>query len=332
MNTQLLSLLQSGSIGLFFLSLAGLAILFFYLFKKGKIGGSANLNAFAGDLTQQAKEKNLDPVIGREEEIQRLIQILCRRTKNNAILLGMPGVGKTAIVEGLANKIASGEVPRILNNKKVLILQVAELLSGTKYRGEFEQRIKSIVNEIQANKRRIILFIDEIHSVTETKGTEGGVNLADILKPALARGDLQLIGATTKKEYEKYIEPDESWERRFQIVLVDEPSIEESIKILQGIKKNYEKYHKVKISDEAIIAAVKLAHEYIKDRHLPDKAIDVMDEAASMVNVERKSINAVVVLHDAAKNANKQKFPVVDAIHVKEVVADWTGMKIEDIH
>jgi len=334
MNTQILSLLNRGSIGFFFLSVIVIAALIFYLFKKGKLSTTSGLSNFATDLTSQAKQKSLDPVIGRDEEIERLIQILCRRTKNNAILLGLPGVGKTAIVEGLARKIASGKIPKLLANKKVLMLQVSELLAGTKYRGEFEQRIKGIVKELQANKRRIILFIDEFHSVTETKGTEGGVNLADILKPGLARGDLQLIGATTKKEYEKYIAPDESWERRFQIVLVDEPTIEESIQILNGIKKNYEKYHKVKISNAAINASVRLSHEYIKERHLPDKAIDVMDEAASMVNVERCSLHAVVVLHGAAKNASqqKEKTPIVELDHVKEVIADWTRMKKKDIH
>ena len=314
----------------------------FYFYKKKNTGNVApgstkNLDMFAVDLTRQAKEGKIDPVVGREEEINRATQILTRRTKNNVILVGQPGVGKTAVVEGLASRIASSEVPEVLLNKRVLLLQVSEILAGTKYRGEFEQRIKGLVQEIRNSHRTIILFIDEIHTVTQTKGTEGAVNLSDILKPALARGDLQLIGATTQKEYEQYIQPDESWDRRFQIVLVDEPSVEESVKILQGIKKNYEDYHKVKISDEAIQAAVRLSQEYIKGRRLPDKAIDIMDEAAAMLNVERGSVHhsAVGLLHGASKIASANKSPtvlVVDVEHVKEVVADWVGMKKEEIH
>ena len=221
-------------------------------------GGTKGLDTFAIDLTAQSKKGTIDPVVGRDDEIDRVTQILTRRTKNNVILMGPPGVGKTAVVEGLANRIASGDVPEVLINKRVLLLQVAELLAGTKYRGEFEQRIKDIVQEIKSNQRTIILFIDEIHTVTQTKGTEGAVNLSDILKPALARGDLQLIGATTKKEYEAYIEPDESWDRRFQVVLIDEPTAKESIKILKGIKKKYEDFHHVTILDEAIVVAVRL--------------------------------------------------------------------------
>jgi len=324
------------------LLVAILFVIIFYFYKKYAGVGlhfsqTKNLDLYAVDLTAQARQGTIDPVVGRDEEINRVTQILTRRTKNNVILIGQPGVGKTAVVEGLANRIASGAVPEILLNKRILLLQVSELLAGTKYRGEFEQRIKGIVQEIKNNKRKIILFIDEIHTVTQTKGTEGAINLADILKPALARGDLQLIGATTQKEYEMYIQPDESWERRFQVVLVDEPTVAESIKILQGIRKNYEDYHKVKISDEAIAIAVRLSQEYIKGRHLPDKAIDLMDEAAAMVNVERGSAHehAVGLLHGAAQKAannSKTKLPVVDAKHVKEVVAEWVGMKVKDIH
>lgn len=288
------------------------------------------------DLTAEAHKGTIDPVVGRDEEINRATQILTRRTKNNVILVGPPGVGKTVIVEGLANRIAKGEVPALLKHKRVLMLQVSELMAGTKYRGEFEQRVKGIVNEIKNSHRTIILFVDEIHTITQTKGTEGAVNLSDILKPALARGDLQLIGATTKKEYEMYIHPDESWDRRFQIVLVDEPSVEESIKILRGIKKNYEDFHKVEISDEAIVEAVRLAQEYIQRRKLPDKAIDIIDEAAAMVNVERGSPHgeAVGLIHGAAKHvAGKDSAEnlIVDVKHVKEVVAAWTGMDEEDI-
>lgn len=296
------------------------------------------LEAYAVDLTSQARNNTLDPVVGREEEIQRVTQILSRRTKNNVILVGQPGVGKTAVVEGLANRIAKGGVPDILKQKRVLLLQVSELLAGTKYRGDFEQRIKGIVQEIRNSNRTIILFIDEIHTVTQTKGTEGAISLSDILKPALARGDLQLIGATTQKEYELYIQADESWDRRFQVVLVDEPSIEESIRILRGLKRNYEEYHNVTISDDAIVAAVRLSQEYIKGRRLPDKAIDIMDEAAAKVNVERGSAheNAAALLHHAAKKASKNYMPnqgtVVSANHVKTIVAEWVGMDQQDIH
>ncbi|KKQ27963.1 MAG: Negative regulator of genetic competence ClpC/mecB [Candidatus Magasanikbacteria bacterium GW2011_GWC2_37_14] len=315
------------------------AVFYFYKSKKGSSStiSTKNLEMFAVDLTAQAKLGKIDPVVGRQEEIDRATQILTRRTKNNVILVGAPGVGKTAVVEGLAGRIATGDVPEVLLNKRVLLLQVAELLAGTKYRGEFEQRIKGIVQEIKNSNRTIILFIDEIHTITETKGTEGAVNLSDILKPALARGDLQLIGATTQKEYEQYIQPDESWDRRFQVVLVDEPSAEESVNILQGIKKNYEDYHKVKISDEAISAAVRLSQEYIKNRRLPDKAIDIMDEASAMVNVEKGSRHhsAAALLHLASKKACEncqEEYPVVDVDHVKDVVADWVGMKKEEIH
>lgn len=268
-------------------------------------GGSAtpSLAGFAVDLTENAKEGRLDPVIGRDEEIMRVTQILTRRTKNNVILLGPPGVGKTAIVEGLALKIATGDMPPVLKNKRMLSLRVAELLAGTKYRGEFEQRIKRVVEEIRQSNRTIILFVDEIHTVMQTSGTEGSVNLSDILKPALARGDLQLIGATTQKEYDEFIAPNEAWARRFQSILVDEPSVAEAIEILQGIKKNYETYHNVQFSDGAIKAAVKLSQEYIKGRRLPDKAIDVIDEAAAMVNVHEGAApdHAVALLHGAAK-------------------------------
>jgi len=315
-----------------------------YFFKNKKLLSfnssqqhTKNLDMFAADLTVQAKQGSIDPVIGREEEINRVTQILTRRTKNNVILVGQPGVGKTAVVEGIAGRIASGDVPRVLSNKRVLLLQVAELLAGTKYRGEFEQRVKGIVQEIRNSNRSIILFIDEIHTITQTKGTEGAVNLSDILKPALARGDLQLIGATTQKEYELYIHPDESWDRRFQVVAVDEPSSKESIKILQGIKKNYEEFHEVKISDDAVRAAVSLSKKYIKGRRLPDKAIDIMDEAAAMVNVAKGSEHHPVagILHAASKKSSEEKqtnISTVTVTHIKEVVAEWANIKITTIH
>src|SRR3989339_770023 len=299
-------------------------------FSFGKKGITPNLEMYAVDLTELARTGKIDPVVGREDEILRLTRILTRRTKNNVILAGPPGVGKTAIVEGLAVGIITGNVPDVLTNKRILSLRVSELLAGTKYRGEFEQRVKKIVDEIRISNRTIILFIDEIHTVMQTRGAEGAVNFSDILKPALARGDLQLIGATTEKEYNEFIAPDESVARRFQMVLVDEPTVAETILILHGIKKNYETFHKVKFTDEAIEAAARLSHEYIKGRRLPDKAIDVMDEAAAMVNVEKgsKHHSAVGLLHEAAKKACvncENKIPTVDVDHVKDVVAEWVG-------
>ncbi len=322
---------------------AALAVAFLLYIRKNRPrsgmsrSSTHNLDRYAIDLTASARAGTLDPVVGRDDEIHRIIQVLTRRTKNNVLLIGLPGVGKTAAVEGLAQRISSGDVPDILSHKRVLLLQVSELLAGTKYRGEFEQRIKGIVQEIRGNKRSIILFIDEIHTITQAKGTEGAVDLSDILKPALARGDLQLIGATTQKEYEQYIQPDESWDRRFQVVLVNEPTTEESIKILQGIKEKYEEFHHVVIGNEAIASAVRLSQEYIKGRHLPDKAIDIIDEAAAMVNIERGSAHerAAAILHGAAKKAciNCDDIPaVVSAEHVKEIVAEWTGIEVKDIH
>ncbi len=251
---------------------------------SGKKAGGVS-GAYLTDVSQLIEEGHIDPVIGREEEIMRLTQILSRRRKNNVILVGEPGVGKTAIAEGLALHILEGSVPDVLKNKRVEILNVAEILGGTKYRGEFEKRVRVLVEHIQASNRGIILFIDEIHTIMQTKGAEGAVNLADILKPALARGELQLIGATTLKEYEQYIAPDDSLERRFQPLMVDEPSVDESIEILKGLRKKYEDYHHVTFTDGAIEAAVRLSKEYIKERHLPDKAIDVMDEAGAMIHV-----------------------------------------------
>ena len=297
-----------------------IAILIYYSSKKGGLSipflpnmksshsSSSSYGGFTTDITEQAHEGKVDPVIGRDEEITRVTQILTRRRKNNVILVGEPGVGKTAIVEGLALKIVTGDVPAVLANKRVLVLQVADLISGTKYRGEFEHRVKQLVDYIKNSDRSIILFIDEIHTIMQTKGTEGSVNISDILKPALARGELQVIGATTSKEYDQYILPDESWERRFQKVMVHEPSIKESIEILKGLKKNYELYHKVIFTDESIEEAVTLSEKYIKDRHLPDKAIDLIDEAAEMIHVHEKEApdHAVALLYGAANTLAKE--------------------------
>ena len=242
------------------------------------------LDNFSRDLTQMSKNDLIDPVIGRSNEISRVIQILSRRTKNNPCLIGEPGVGKTAIAEGLANLIVKGDVPEIVKNKRVVNLDVGGMVAGTKYRGEFEERIKRIIEEVKNNKD-IILFIDEIHSLIGAGDATGSLDAANILKPALARGDLQVIGATTIDEYRKYIEKDAALERRFQTVQVNEPSIEDSIKILNGLKYRYEKYHNVKINEDAVEAAVKLSARYIQDRNLPDKAIDLIDEACAKTKI-----------------------------------------------
>ena len=257
------------------------------------------LDEFSRDLTQLAKEGKLDPVIGREKEIERVIQILSRRTKNNPVLIGEPGVGKTAIVEGLGQKIIKGEVHEILKNKRVVSLDLAAIVAGTKYRGEFEKRLKKIISEIVQTKE-VILFIDEVHTLVGAGAAEGAIDAANILKPALARGELQTIGATTITEYRKYIEKDSALERRFQPVYVDEPSIKNSIDILRGIKERYEEHHRVEIIDEALKAAVYLSQRYISDRYLPDKAIDVMDEASSRVRLR------ATVLPDVLKQMEKQ--------------------------
>ncbi|MBI4055033.1 MAG: ATP-dependent Clp protease ATP-binding subunit [Elusimicrobia bacterium] len=244
------------------------------------------LDEFGRDLTALARENKLDPLIGRGDEIERVIQILSRRTKNNPILIGDPGVGKTAIVEGLAQKISANEIPEILTNKRVMTLDLAAVVAGTKYRGEFEQRLKNIVEEIRRSKSAVILFIDELHTVIGAGAAEGAIDASNMLKPALARGELQCIGATTLDEYRKYIEHDAALERRFQPIMVDPPSVENTIEILKGLKDRYESHHKVKFTDEALIAAAQLADRYITDRYLPDKAIDLMDESGSRARLQ----------------------------------------------
>jgi ATP-dependent Clp protease ATP-binding subunit ClpC len=244
------------------------------------------LDEFGRDLTIMAREGKLDPVIGRAEEIERMIQILARRTKNNPVLIGDPGVGKTAIVEGLAQKIASGDIPEILASKRVLTLDLALVVAGTKYRGEFEQRLKNIIEEIRRSKNTVILFIDELHTVIGAGAAEGAIDASNMIKPALSRGELQTIGATTLDEYRKYIEHDAALERRFQPIIVDPPSVEETIQILTGLRDKYEAHHKVKYDDSAIRAAAELADRYISERFLPDKAIDLIDEAGSRARLE----------------------------------------------
>ena len=249
-----------------------------------------SLNKYAVNLIEAARNGKLDPVIGRDEEIRRVLQILSRRTKNNPILIGEPGTGKTAIVEGLAQRILRGDVPENLKNKQLYSLDMGALVAGAKYKGEFEERLKSVINEVKKSEGNIILFIDEIHTLVGAGKGEGAMDAANILKPALARGELRSIGATTLDEYQKYFEKDKALERRFQTVMVDEPDTASSISILRGLKERYENHHQVRIKDEAIIAAVELSNRYITDRFLPDKAIDLMDEAAAKLRMERDSL------------------------------------------
>ena len=248
------------------------------------------LSKYAKNLIEEARSGRLDPVIGRDEEIRRVLQILSRRTKNNPILIGEPGTGKTAIVEGLAHRILRGDVPENLKNKQLYSLDMGALIAGAKYKGEFEERLKSVINEVTKSEGEIILFIDEIHTLVGAGKGEGAMDAANILKPALARGELRSIGATTLDEYQKYFEKDKALERRFQTVMVNEPDTLSSISILRGLKERYENHHKVRIQDDAIIAAVELSNRYITDRFLPDKAIDLMDEAAAKLRMERDSV------------------------------------------
>ncbi len=340
--------------------------------KTGKNGkksdGNSTLEKYSRDLTELARENKIDPVIGRGEEINRVIQILTRRTKNNPCLIGEPGVGKTAIAEGLALKIANGEVPELLKNKRILSLDLTGMVAGTKYRGDFEERIKSIIDEAK-NADDTVLFIDEVHTLVGAGSAEGAVDAANILKPSLARGELQVIGATTIDEYRKNIEKDSALERRFQPVIVGEPSEEDTVEILKGIRDKYEAHHKVKITDEAINAAVSLSSRYIGDRFLPDKAIDLIDEAASKVRlkqftappelketerklnktsaekqsaVERQDYEKAALLRDEEKelkrkydeekakwsNTDAGKQTCVTETEIAEIVSGWTGIPV----
>jgi len=248
--------------------------------KQVKKSKTPALDAFGRDLTQMARESKLDPVIGREDEIERVIQILSRRTKNNPVLIGEPGVGKTAIAEGLAQRIKEGNIPELLLDRRIVTLDLAALVAGTKYRGEFEERLKAVINEIRQSGK-VILFVDELHTLVGAGAAEGAIDASNMLKPALARGELQCIGATTLNEYRKYIEKDGALERRFQMIMVDEPSVDETVQIIKGLRDRYEAHHRVRITDDAVEAAAQLSHRYISGRFLPDKAIDLIDEAGS---------------------------------------------------
>jgi ATP-dependent Clp protease ATP-binding subunit ClpB len=292
------------------------------------------LNKYAKNLNQLAKDNKLDPVIGRDEEIRRVLQILSRRTKNNPILIGEPGVGKTAIAEGIAQRIVSGDIPEDLKGKQVFSLDIAALIAGAKYKGEFEERLKAVVKEVIAAEGSIILFIDEIHTLVGAGGGEGAMDAANILKPALARGELRSIGATTLNEYQKYFEKDKALERRFQKVMVDEPNREDAISILRGLKEKYESHHKVLIKDAAIIAAVELSTRYIADRFLPDKAIDLIDEAASKLRMEINSkpeeldeIDRRIMQLEIEREAIKRENDEAKLAELNKEIAELSGQR-----
>ena len=281
------------------------------------------LNRFATNLNEKASQGKLDPVIGRDEEIRRVLQILSRRSKNNPILVGEPGVGKTAISEGIAERIVNGDVPENLKTKRIYSLDMGALIAGAKYQGEFEERLKGVVKAVVDSEGEIILFIDEIHTLVGAGRSSGAMDAANILKPALARGELRAIGSTTLDEYQKYFETDKALERRFQMVMVDEPTPAESISILRGLKERYENHHKVHIDDDAIIAAVELSHRYITNRFLPDKAIDLVDEAAAKLRLEMNSVPESI---DELNRKIRQL-----EIEREAVKRDGSSLKIEQI-
>src|SRR5687767_3350440 len=307
--------------------------------QSGQAGGAAQgekaknsklLDQFGRNLTKQATEGKLDPVVGRQTEIERVMQILSRRQKNNPVLIGEPGVGKTAVVEGLAARIAANQVPELLKNKQIYTLDLAALVAGSKYRGEFEERLKKVMKEI-TQRGDIILFIDELHNLVGAGAAEGAIDAASILKPALARGELQTIGATTLDEYRKYLERDAALERRFQQVRVEEPSIDDTVQILRGLRDRYEAHHRCTISDEALHAAALLADRYIQDRHLPDKAIDLIDEAASRMRI--KTMSAPPRYRELEEEIEKVRKDKEDSIENQEFEkADRKSTRLNSSH
>lgn len=300
-----------------------------YKWQQGKKVPDLGMNAFTQDITELARNKKLGKVVGMEETIDRIIHVIARKQKNNPLLIGEPGIGKTAAVEGLAQRIVSGDVPKQFKDKKVLALKLGVLMAGTKYRGELEDRLRTLLESFQERSREVILFIDEIHMIEQARGGEGSLDLADILKPALSRGDLQVIGATTWKEYEQYIKPDQTIERRFQPILMNEPSKADTRQILDGVKKEYEAYHGVCIPDETITAAVEAAAKFIKGRNMPDKAFDVIDEACAKVSIETSSKPhgaALGLVHAASAKAKSEcarGIPVVTPQDVEEIAKEW---------
>ncbi|MBI5655175.1 ATP-dependent Clp protease ATP-binding subunit [Candidatus Uhrbacteria bacterium] len=313
-----------------------LAIIGSFAWKKWKASSAASpsAEAFTLDMTAQAKAGKLEAIVGMDEVIERMIHVIARKSKNNPLLIGEPGVGKTAVVEGLAQRIVSGDVPASFKGKQVLALNLGELLSGTRYRGELEGRLRNFLKTLETNSRQTILFIDEIHMLEQARGSEGSLDIADMLKPALSRGDLQVIGATTWDEYQKFLKPDPAIDRRFQPVLVEEPSRENSIAILEGVKDNYEKFHHVCIPRETVEAAVDASVQFIKDRFLPDKAFDVIDEACAKVSIEstRPHAAALGLIHAASNKAKDEcglKENIVTPEDVKDVASEWRRHRLK---
>ncbi|MBP9864533.1 ATP-dependent Clp protease ATP-binding subunit [Patescibacteria group bacterium] len=329
--------------GMTIIGVGAMALLYWKFGKKEttSVKAGTTLTTFASDVTQQAHDGKLDPVVGREDEIERIIHILSRRSKNNPLLIGEPGIGKTAIVEGIAQRLASGDVPARLAKQRLYALDLGSLVSGTKYRGEFEERLKQLLQDIEAMAGTVILFIDEVHMIQQMKGTEGAINLSDIIKPELSRGALQIIGATTWKEYTDKIKPDDALDRRFQPVIVSEPTEAASLTILRALREVYGKHHGVTYDDDALAAAVKLSKKFIKGRYLPDKAIDVIDEAGAKVSIEatRAMKQRMGLIHEAGKRvksrvaqlAKEHKAMKLEVAHMKKLAADVPEPELIDM-